>query len=139
MLAVLILRAIGVILVVVGQTFALFPTLAFDPGPAPDLFEAVERHARWGLAIGVGAFLIARTHPRPWKVAVASAIQWLSLGYLIARVTGMVLEGAGSQRQWVACGVELAVGLAAIAFLRYRSGPSASAAKEQAGPPSPSE
>ncbi len=120
MVAVTALRAIGALLIVAGLVLSAAPTLVHDPGAAPDLFEAVERHARWGLPIGIGALLIARTRLSPWGITVASTILAVTLGYLLARVIGIAVEGVGSSRQWLYCGIEVVIGLAAATYLRRR-------------------
>ncbi len=114
------LRILGAILVAGGLVLSVAPTLVHDPGAAPDLFEAVERHARWGLPIGIGSVLILRTRLRPWSATLASVVLALSLGYLVARVIGIVLEGSGSSRQWMYCGIEVVIGLAAAVYLRRK-------------------
>lgn len=114
------LRAVGVLLVGGGVVLSIAPTLVHDPGAAPDLFEAVERHARWGLPVGIGALLVARTRLRPWSVTLVSAVLSVTLGYLLARIIGIALEGVGSSRQWLYVGIEVVIGLAAAAFLRRK-------------------
>ncbi|MEM6993302.1 MAG: hypothetical protein AAF721_22510 [Myxococcota bacterium] len=104
------------------MVLSVAPTLAHDPGPAPDLFEAVERHARWGLPIGIGALLVGRTRLRPWSVTVASLVLSVTLGYLVARIIGISIEGVGSSRQWLYCGIEVVIGIAAGAFLWRKRG-----------------
>lgn len=105
------------LLVVTGLVLSFAPTLVHDAGAAPDLFEAVERHARWGLLIAIGALLIARTRLRPWGITIAAVIVSVSLGYLVARVLGIMVEGSGSSKQWMYCGIEVVIALAGGAYL----------------------
>lgn len=113
------LRILGGLLAIAALVLAFAPTLVSDPGPAPDLFEATERHVRWGLLVGVGAFLVVRTKLRPFWITVLWLVFWLSAGYLVARLIGIGLEGAGSVMQWVWAAVELAI-CAVIGGVLYR-------------------
>lgn len=117
------LRILGGVLVLAGLVLSVAPTLALDPGDAPDLFEAIERHVRWGLLIGIGLLLAVRTSLRPWRVTFAHLVCWVSAGYLVARLIGIAVEGASSGRQWLWVGVEVAICLVAGGYLvRKRDG-----------------
>lgn len=98
------------------------PTLVHDPGPAPDLFEATERHVRWGLGIGIGATLCAKRWRRPWSVVVAWLALCLSGGYLLARFIGIAIEGWGNQKQWLLVGVEIVICAVAALWIRHKGG-----------------
>jgi cell division protein FtsW (lipid II flippase) len=111
------LRIVGALLVVVGSVLVFAPTLVTDPGPAPDTFEAVERHVRWGGLIALGAFLIARTQLKPWALTLAHAVLWVCVGYLIPRLIGIALEGADSGTQWMWAALEAALAALAGAYL----------------------
>lgn len=104
-------------LVIAGLVLACAPTLVHDPGPAADTFAAIERRIPWGTLGGFGALLVARTQLRPWRTMIASLVMWVTLGILIARGIGLVLDGADDSMQWVWFGVEVAVIAAAAAYL----------------------
>jgi hypothetical protein len=114
------LQVLGVLVALGALVLVLAPTLAHDPGPAPDLFEAIERRVRWGLGVGVGALLVARPWRRPWSVVFAWVLLCGSGGYLIARLIGIALEGPGSGMQWVWTGVEVVLCALTAAWIRYR-------------------
>lgn len=115
------LRIVGVLFAIVGLVLACSPTLAFDPGPAADTFEAIERRIPWGTLAGVGALLVARTKLRPWRVSIASFVLWVTAGILAARLIGLALDGADSARQWMWVAVEAALIVLAAAYLaRHR-------------------
>ena len=109
MAGVIALRILGGLLVIVGLVLAYEPTLVHDPGGDPDLFEAIERHVRWGLLAGLGALLAVRTKLRPWRVTLAHVVLWASAGYLAARLIGIAIEGASSGKQWMWVGVEAVI------------------------------
>lgn len=96
------------------------PTLVQEFDPAPDLFEAVERHVRWGLGVSLGMVLVVKPWKRPWTVVVAWAAFCLSAGYLLARFVGLALEGADSNKQWMLVGVEVALCAVAALWIRHR-------------------
>lgn len=111
-------RVLGSLLLVAGLVLMVVPTLVHDPGLAASSYEAIERRIPWGGLAGLGALLIARRTLRPWRATLASFVFWLTLGLLVARVAGLVLDGADDRRQWVWVAVELAIVLAAAAYLR---------------------
>lgn len=113
------LRALGVFAALASLVLVVSPTLVHDPGPAPDVFEATERHVRWGLGISLGALLFVNRWRRPWSVLFAWTVFCLSSGYLVARFIGMAIEGPTNQDQWVLVAVEVAV-CAAAAFWIHR-------------------
>lgn len=114
------LQALGAVVAVASLVVAMAPTLVLDPGPAPNLFEATERHVRWGLGVAVGAMFVVNGWRRPWSVLAAWFVLCLSGGYLLARFVGMAIQGPEDEMQWVLAGVELVVcGIAAV-WIRHR-------------------
>lgn len=111
------LRMLGGALALAGLVLAFAPTLVSDPGPAADSFAAIERRIPWGLLLGVGAFLVARTQLKPWSHTLASFVFWVVIGILVARGIGLALDGADSGMQWVWVLVEVIVIAGAGAFL----------------------
>ena len=100
------------------------PTLVHDPGPAPDLFEATERHVRWGLGVALGGFVLVNRWRRPWSVLFAWLVFCLSGGYLLARFIGIAMEGPSDLKQWALVGVEVVLcGLAALWVWYRRAAP----------------
>lgn len=116
----LVFRGMGALLAAAALVFVFVPTWLHDPGPAPDLFEAIERRVRWGLGMSLGALLVAHPWRRPWSVVFAWVVFCASGGYLVARIIGMAIEGLGSDRQWLYTAVEVAICLVAAAWIRFR-------------------
>jgi len=106
---VIALRIFGGLLAVAGLVLAFAPTLVSDPGPAPDLFEATERHVRWGLLIGIGGFLAWRTRLKPWWITALWFVFFGSAGYLVARLIGIAMVGPSVVMQWVWVAVEVLI------------------------------
>ena len=114
------LQMIGLVAIAVALVFVVKPTLLETAPPAPDLFEAIERHVRPGIGIFLGLTLVAAPWRRPWSVLFAWVLVCLSGGYLVARFIGMALQGINDSKQWQLVGLELAVGLAAAGWIYYK-------------------
>ena len=123
------LRVVGALLLIAGLVLAVMPTLVSDPGPAADTFEAIERRIWWGGLAGVGLLFLARTELKPWAVSFAHLVMWVVLGFLIARVIGLALDGIDSGKQWMWTAIEAAVVAVPAAYLSRRR-------KREVGPPS---
>jgi cell division protein FtsW (lipid II flippase) len=127
-----ILRIFGGLLALGGLVLIFAPTLAYDPGPPPDAFAAVERRIPWGALLGFGLLLVFRTRLMPWAATVASFVLWMVVGVIIARLAGMALDGAGGGKQWMWVGVEAVVAGIAGAYLYHKS---KSGGNEEGGSP----
>lgn len=114
------LRIAGALVAIAALVFVFAPTLVHDPGPAPDLFEAIERRVRWGIGVSAGMFLMAHPWRRPWSVVFAWLVFCVSGGYLVARIIGMALEGWSHEKQWFYTVLELVLCAAAAAWIRHR-------------------
>jgi hypothetical protein len=117
------LRILGTVLVGLGAAMAAFPgwfgPLTGGAEPAVDAFQAVERHVRGGLVFGVGLLLMTRTVLRPWGDTIAWGLLYVILGYLLARLLGLVIEGP-DPKQWLYIAVEAAL-MALPALWLWRS------------------
>lgn len=118
---------VGIALVVLGALAAVFPHWfgPFTGGPAPpgDVFEAVERRVRGGMVLGVGLCFVAISALRPWSVSLPTALFYFMAGALVARLFGLLADGA-VPKQWLLVAVEAGV-MAAAALWLWRDGGSA--------------
>ncbi|NRB38259.1 MAG: DUF4345 family protein [Pseudomonadales bacterium] len=112
-----LLRTLPWLLAVTGLILMLMPTLVYDPGPASDTFAAIERRIIWGALLGAGLLLLAHHQLRPWRLTLANIAFWITLGITLARLTGLLLDGADSTRQWLWTGAEALVVLVAAGFI----------------------
>jgi len=116
-------RILGVIMAVVGIASAVFPNwfgpLTQWPAPPVDVFEGIERRVRGGMLLGVGLAFIVVPTLRPWSVSIPSVIFYFMLGALLARLVGIVVDGA-VPKQWLWVAVE-AVFMALAALWLWRS------------------
>lgn len=115
------LRVVGALLLIAGLVLAVMPTLVSDPGPAVDTFAAIERRIWWGGLAGVGLLFLARTTLKPWSVSFAHLVMWVVLGFLIARVIGLALDGMDSAKQWMWTAIEAVVVAVPAVYLWRRS------------------
>ena len=98
----------GFIFFVVGVVLAYNPELISNK-PVPEAtFEAVERRVKWGIIIGIGILFMFHHQLKPWLLTTAATGSAITLGILVARFIGIVLDGSVI-KQWYWVGVELAV------------------------------
>ena len=101
-----VLRFIGAALIIFGIVLASNPELVSNKPVPGDTFEAVERRVWWGLFIGVGILLQFHHQLLPWQPTLSATCASLLVGLLIARLTGIVLDGSVT-KQWLNVGIEL--------------------------------
>ena len=92
-------KAIGLIAIAAGVVLAWNPELVSSQPIPEDLFEAVERRMRWGLPIGIGILLLYHDQLKPWALTAAATCLYLTIGFMVARIIGMSLDGP-SIKQW---------------------------------------
>ncbi|MEM7417486.1 MAG: hypothetical protein AAF389_18495 [Gemmatimonadota bacterium] len=118
------LRILGIVLAVAGTVAAVFPgwfgPLTGGPEPPIDVYHAIERRIRGGMALGIGLTLIAVPALRPWSTSIPSAILYFMVGALAARLFGLIVDGT-DPKQWLWVAVEAAVMTVAALWL-WRSG-----------------
>jgi len=121
-------RILGFVLAAVGVAASVFPgwfgPLTRFPNPPVDIFEVIESRVRGGMVLGVGLTFIAVTALRPWSTSIPSAIFYFMTGALVARLLGLVVDGA-VPKQWLLVAVEAGVMTAAALWL-WRTGVAAS-------------
>ncbi|MEM1415977.1 MAG: DUF4345 family protein [Myxococcota bacterium] len=117
-------RIAGIALAALGVVAAIFPhwfpPLTGASAPAPDAFEAVERRVRAGMVLGVGLALVAVPTLRPWSTSIPTAIVYFVTGALVARLFGLVIDGA-VPKQWFLVAVEAVVMVVAAGWLWQRT------------------
>lgn len=102
-----VVRIIGIVLALAGAALASFPGVLGGETPETT-FEAVERRIPWGVVLGLGLALIARTELRPWSLTIATVLFYVTFGVLLTRVLGLQLDGNDS-KQWMWVAVEAGV------------------------------
>lgn len=104
----LIHRVFGCALIIAGVVLVSNPELVINKPIPADTFEAVERRIWWGLLIGAGVLLLFHHQFHPWLRTVVATIAALVFGLLVARLIGIVLDGAVI-KQWIYVGVEIVI------------------------------
>ena len=104
----LILRAIGVIVLVVGVALVWNPELISRKPVPENAFEATERRIWWGLIIGFATLLLFHHRLQPWSATVAATASALLFGLLVARLIGIALDGSVT-KQWINVGIEVVI------------------------------
>jgi len=102
------LQVAGIIILLLGVFLAYNPELVSSKPIPEDTFRAIERRVRWGFLIGLGLLLMFHHQVKPYLFTVAALGMTLTLGALISRVMGIVLDGS-APRQWMWVVVELAM------------------------------
>ena len=102
------LKVVGGVLVFVGVLLATNPELISTKAVPADPFEAIERRITWGKLIGLGLVPFFHHQLRPWVPTLAATLSALIVGYLIARLIGILMDGSVA-KQWLYVGVELAI------------------------------
>ncbi len=100
------LQIVGFIIFLLGFILTYNPELV-SRNPIPeDTFRAIERRVRWGFLMGGGMLLMFHHQITPYLFTVAALGMTLTLGALISRVIGIVLDGS-APRQWMWVVIEL--------------------------------
>ena len=90
-------RILGVVVALLGIVAAVFPTwfepLTGGPQPPADVYEAIERRVRGGMALGLGLMFMGIPALRPWSVSIPLVIFYFMLGALAARMLGLMVDG----------------------------------------------
>jgi hypothetical protein len=118
-------RIFGMVLAVLGIIAAIFPDwfgpLTGGPEPAASIHEGIERRVRGGMVLGAGLIFIAVTALRPWSTSIPLAIFYLMTGALVARLIGLLIDGA-VPKQWLLVAFEAIVMALTALWLWYSGG-----------------
>src|SRR5690554_5444374 len=88
----LILKIVGLIIVIMGAILSYNPELFSNKAIPEDPFEATERRILWGLLMGVGLLVLFYHQIQPWLLTLVAIGIALTLGVLMARLIGIVLD-----------------------------------------------
>src|SRR5690606_19017635 len=114
----LVIKVLGVILVAAGLVLAINPDFLLK-SPAPvDAYQLIEKRVKWGFLIGFGILLIIHHQFTPWSFTASALLFSLTLGIVLARFLGIVLDGAFA-KQFLWLGIELFI-LAGFGFWYWK-------------------
>lgn len=102
------LKIIGVILLIAGCVLTYKPSIISKIPLPENPYEMIEVRVKWGFLVGIGILFIFFNQWSDWKLAVCALSFFLTLGIIIARFFGFVLDGFFSkQLLWLT--IEVAV------------------------------
>lgn len=94
----LFLKIIGTVLLVAGCVLTYKPNLVSKIPLPENPYQMIEMRVIWGFLIGLGIFLICYNQWSDWKLTVCAFLFFLTLGIVIARLFGFVLDGFFSKQ-----------------------------------------
>ena len=92
------LKIIGVVLLMAGCVLTYKPNLISKIPLPENAYQMIEMRVKWGFLIGLGMLLIFSNQWSNWKLLVCAALFFLTLGIVIARLFGFVLDGFFSKQ-----------------------------------------
>lgn len=87
------LKLIGVLLLIVGCILTYKPNLISRTPLPENNYHLIEMRVRWGFLIGLGIFIFAFNHWNSWKVIISAFLFFLTIGIVIARAFGIIMDG----------------------------------------------
>lgn len=92
------LKIIGTVLLIAGCVLTYKPNLIRKIPLSENPHQMIEVRVKWGFLIGLGILFIFYTQWSDWKLAVCAVLFFLTLGIIIARLFGFVLDGFFSKQ-----------------------------------------
>ncbi|MFC5284673.1 DUF4345 family protein [Pedobacter alpinus] len=92
------LKIVGVILLIGGCVLTYKPNLISKIPLPENPYQMIEMRVRWGFLIGLGILFIFFNQWSDWKLTVCALLFFLTLGIIIARLFGFVLDGFFSKQ-----------------------------------------
>ena len=92
------LKIIGTVLLIAGCVLTYKPNLIRQIPLSENPHQMIEVRVKWGFLIGLGILFIFYTQWSDWKLAVCAVLFFLTLGIIIARLFGFVLDGYFSKQ-----------------------------------------
>jgi len=112
----ILLKISGIVIIIVGMLLTMRPDLIVPSASHYSGYEMIEKRVGWGFVIGVGIFLIVFQQWGQWGMTIWAFLAALSCGIVIARLTGLLLDGF-FMKQLIWLVIEIVVG--AIFTLLY--------------------
>jgi hypothetical protein len=108
----------GVIFLSAGFILAIKPDFFGKFSTSLDAYQMIEKRVKWGMLIGLGGFMIFYNNWTCWGLTATALLASLTFGVILARLTGMVLNGfLAKQLYWLL--IEL-VALVIITLLYWK-------------------
>ncbi|MGJ8550576.1 DUF4345 family protein [Winogradskyella undariae] len=94
----LFLKIIGTVLLVSGCVLTYKPNLMSKIPLPENPYQMIEVRVKWGFLMGLGILFIFYNQWSGWKLTVCALLFFLTLGIIIARLFGFVLDGFFSKQ-----------------------------------------
>lgn len=94
----LVFKIIGALLLAAGCMLTYKPNLVSKIPMPEDPYQRIEIRVLWGFLIGLGILFIFFNQWSYWKQTVCALLFFLTLGIVIARLFGFVLDGFFSKQ-----------------------------------------
>lgn len=92
------LKILGVILLIAGYVLTYKPNIISKIPLPENPYQMIEVRVKWGFLIGLGILFIFFNQWSDWKLTVCALLFFLTLGIIIARLFGFVLDGFFSKQ-----------------------------------------
>ena len=89
----ILLKIIGTVLLVSGCVLTYKPNLVSKIHLPENPYQMIEMRVKWGFLIGLGIFLIFYNQGSAWKLTVCALSFFLTLGIIMVRLSGFILDG----------------------------------------------
>jgi len=94
----LLLKIIGAVLLIAGCVLIYKPNIMSKIPLPENPYQMIEMRVKWGFLIGLGILFIFFNQWSDWKLMVCALLFFLTLGIIIARLFGFVLDGFFSKQ-----------------------------------------
>jgi hypothetical protein len=94
----ILLKIIGTVLLVAGCVLTYKPNLVRKIPLPENAYQMIEMRVKWGFLIGLGILFIFCNQWGNLKLLVCAVLFFLTLGIVIARLFGFVLDGFFSKQ-----------------------------------------
>ncbi len=92
------LKIIGAVLLIAGCVITYKPKIISKIPLTENAYQMIEMRVKWGILIGLGIFFLFFNQCNNWKLTVFALLFFLTLGIIIARLFGFVLDGFFSKQ-----------------------------------------
>ena len=96
----LLFKIIGIILLIAGFVLTIKPNLITTIPESITSYQMIEKRVMWGILIGLGIFGIFHHQIDSWKPGVFALLSAVTLGIIIARIVGLLMDGFFIQQLW---------------------------------------
>ena len=94
----ILLQVLGGILTILGIITVICPQFLSERVISDDIYLSVEQRIKYGFLIGIGLLLFFRHQFSPWYMFLVALMFFLSAGFAMARLIGIVIEGVDSRQ-----------------------------------------